>query len=401
MEPPGDETLDQALVVRFPAPHSFTGENQLEIHCHGAPVVIARILTHITHLGVRPALPGEFSRRAFQNGKMDLTRAEALMSLIHATTLRAAKEAARQMAGSLASTLLQARDNLLNVLAHLEASLDFSDAEIDPDDDARLFKKITTTRATLATLLAGATLGRHLQEGFELAIIGRPNVGKSSLFNALCGREQAIVTEIPGTTRDLLENRVEIAGIPVLLIDTAGLRQTDEIIEKTGIQRAEDRLQQADGVLWVIEAHRPLNAEDHRIDHLTRRQNRIVVWNKSDLLPTTALLPSLPPHSNPTVALSCHTGIGLEQLTRTIAALFSQMPGEGEGAVVMVTRQREALQRAVAALTECQRLLATPNPGEITAIPLRDALGALGELVGEVSHEQLLDRIFSTFCIGK
>ena len=399
----GGALLDQALVVFFPAPHSFTGEPMLEIHCHGAPVVVARLLGLLAELGIRPSAPGEFSRRAFFNGKLDLTRAEGLMALIHAATLRGARQAARQMDGELHRRIVAAREGLLTVLAHLEASLDFSDAEIEPDDLDHLNDRITAIAGDLTALLDGSRLGTLLQEGFELAIVGRPNVGKSSLFNRLCGERKAIVTAIPGTTRDVLEHHLEIEGVPVRLLDTAGLRDSDEAVEQEGIRRAEARLRAADGVLLVLEMPLGVTAADRAIVEQADPQRLIVVWNKSDLLPAAAPPPPFPGLDAPAVTLSCRSGAGLERLRKTVAGLFAAQPdGEAEeGLAILAARQRLGLQQAVDHLAECAALVAADRPGEIVAIPLNQALTALGELVGAVTHDQLLDRIFASFCIGK
>ncbi len=393
--------LDQVLVVCFPAPHSFTGEDQVEIHCHGAPVVVARIFHLLNGLGVRIARPGEFSRRAFLNGKMDLTRAEALMSLIHAATLRGARQAMRQMEGVLHQRIATVRESLLMVLAHLEASLDFSDEEIEPDEGDRLLENLAAERRLLSSLIDSARLGDHLREGFELAIIGRPNVGKSSLFNRLLGEKKAIVTAIPGTTRDLIEHHLEIDGIPVRLVDTAGLRTSEEPVEREGIRLAEQRLERADGVLLVCELPHGLLPEERRLAERAGPERLIMVWNKKDLSPSDAPLPEHPWPQTPALALSCKNGDGLETLKRTIARRFGAQPREGDGMVIMVARQREALTRALVHLQECERLMNARSPGEIIAIPLGEALSALGELVGTGGHDELLDRIFSSFCIGK
>ncbi|MBF0428080.1 MAG: tRNA uridine-5-carboxymethylaminomethyl(34) synthesis GTPase MnmE [Magnetococcales bacterium] len=392
----GKMPLDKAMMVYFPAPHSYTGEDVVELHCHGSPVVVKRILELLTDLNIRPAKPGEFTRRAYLNGKMDLTQAEALISLINSATLRSAQEAIRQMEGSLSKRITQAKEQLLTILAHIEASLDFADEDVTPLPSQALLMEIAGVAESLGQLLRTAVLGKHLQDGFQLLIAGSPNVGKSSLFNRLLGRSRAIVAATPGTTRDCIESHIEIQGIPVLLIDTAGLRQTDEAVEAEGIKLTRERLGQADGVLLVLDAQQPISEES--LELMRSLKNGIIVWNKIDLYHND--LPLI--NTNwPVIKISCLTGDGLDSLLSAIAGLLLPLPIDGEGAVIMAARQREAMVLAIHALAECEALIVHGKPGEITALPLRTALQALGEMVGQVTHDALLDRIFGTFCIGK
>lgn len=401
-DPEAGVLLDQALVVFFPAPFSFTGEDQMEIQGHGSPVVLARIFTALAALGVRMAQPGEFSRRAYQNGKMDLTQAEALMALIHASTLRAAREAARQLQGSLGNTLSRLHEQVLDLLAQVEADLDFSDEEIDPADDRLLHKRLAALLSDMKTLAQGAAWGARLQNGFELVIAGRPNVGKSSVYNRLVGEDKAIVTAIPGTTRDLNEHRVTFEGVPVVLVDTAGLRVTADPIEQEGIRRARARMAQADGIVLLYDVREGLTAQEHQLALEQGPTRLVLVGNKRDLCPGQP--PPLPKDlaAHPAAMISCLKGTGIESLIHTIKTLCAGDPCGEEGSIILVSRQREALQRAMASLGEAGTLLEqTTPPKEIVAMMLRQSLEALGELVGETSHTHLLDRIFSTFCIGK
>ena len=398
----GKTIIDQSLVVFFPAPHSFTGESQIEIHCHGSPVVISQIFAILTTLQVRMAKPGEFSRRAFLHGKMDLTQAEALMALIHASTLQAAREANRQLQGSLKSSIESLRERLLDVLAQVEAELDFSDEEIDPDNENQLLEKVIRVRTDLEQLLKGAAWGERLQNGFELVMAGLPNVGKSSLFNLLIGRDKAIVTEIPGTTRDLNEHHIEIQGIPVLLVDTAGIRTTEAVVEQEGIRRAKQRIQQADGVLLVYDARVGLSENELQLIHEIENDRLILVANKIDLCQTAKNPRIDPPLKNVhSQYLSCLHQQGLESLLNTIHEMFASREGGNEGAIIMVSRQREAVHNSLKSVVEAVDLMKNAAPNEILAMVLRTALQDLAEIAGEFHHEQLLDRIFSTFCIGK
>lgn len=387
--------LDQALVVWFPAPHSFTGEPQLEIQCHGSPVVVDRLLALLTRLGVRMARPGEFSRRAHQNGRLGLTQAEALMTLIHASTVRVAREAARQMQGSLAEQVTTIRTALLEVLAQVEADLDFADEEIDPADDAGLRQRLLDLTGQLSRLVTGGLVGRQWQDGWDLVIAGQPNVGKSTLFNRLVGREKAIVTPLPGTTRDLNEHSLEWSGIPVLLVDTAGLRHSDEVVEQEGIRRARARIAQADGVIWVYDARIGLTDEDRELLRELGTERLLWVANKVDLCPDGGVwqVPSLP--------VSCLTGEGLEGLREAIERQFAREPGGEEGGILLHARHREVVQRTEGLVQDAVDLLNRGVPKEIIALTVRSALEVIGEMAGETTHIDLLDRIFSQFCIGK
>lgn len=396
----GKVPLDKIMVVFFPGPHSYTGEDSAEIHCHGSPVIVKHILEHLTQMGIRPAQPGEFTRRACLNGKMDLTQAEALAALINAATLRSAQEAMRQLEGSLSKRITMARERLLTVLAHLEVTLDFTEDEIAPLPFQALLMELVRISESLSALLRTSTLGSCLHDGFQLLIVGRPNVGKSSLFNQLLGRQRAIVSPTPGTTRDCIESRLEIQGILIVLTDTAGLRDTQEAVEMEGIKLTKERLAQADGILLVLDAHTGITSEDEALLQTLPAGRAVVVWNKMDLIaPASMVLPVWP--NRPTVSISCMTGEGLESLLAAIGKLFLPMPTDGEGAIIMAVRQKEALIQAIHALAECESLIAHNDPVEIAALSLRSALEALGELVGQITHEALLDRIFGTFCLGK
>jgi tRNA modification GTPase len=399
-----NQPLDQALVVYFKAPNSFTGEDQVEIQGHGSPVITAHIMERLTQLGIRPANPGEFSRRAFLNGKTDLAQAEALMNLINASSLRAAREAAKQMEGTLSQRLKNNKATLLEALAHLEATLDFADEDISPDDQKAIVTRLTKTAEDLGKLLQGSTLGRQLAEGFELAIIGRPNVGKSTLFNRLIGQNKAIVTPQPGTTRDILESPIEIHGIPVQLTDTAGLRETDEIIEEEGIKRAKEKLNNADAVLLLLDISKEISKEDQEIIKLAPLERTIIVWNKQDLTnsnktPNQKELGINQPVTS--VIISCKKDKGITELTEKIANYLGSQPIDGEGSVVMVARQKESLQKTISHLSKAEAILLHQENEELVAISIREALNSLGELIGETTHDDLLDLIFSSFCIGK
>ncbi|MBF0402123.1 MAG: tRNA uridine-5-carboxymethylaminomethyl(34) synthesis GTPase MnmE [Magnetococcales bacterium] len=401
-DPEANSLLDQALVVYFPAPHSFTGEAQMEIHSHGAPVVLTQLLTLLTRIGVRMAQPGEFSRRAYQNGKLDLTRAEALMALIHASNLRAAREAARQLQGSLGQTIGKIRESLLDLLVQTEAELDFADEEIELHSDGHLTQQLQEITQQLNPLVQGATVGQQWQNGLELVILGQPNVGKSSLYNHLVGKEKAIVTPIAGTTRDLNEHHLAIHGVPIVLVDTAGVRETAEVIEQEGIQRAKARAAQADGVLLLYDAQNGLSAIEMQWAATLGPDRLILVANKVDQCQTETMPDTTTALAGfRSLAISCRTGVGLAALTQAIYDHFAQQPAGEESPVILLARQREVIQRTKALVEEAKELLTQGKPKEIVAMVLRSSLATVAELAGETTHDQLLDRIFSQFCIGK
>ncbi|MBF0158187.1 MAG: tRNA uridine-5-carboxymethylaminomethyl(34) synthesis GTPase MnmE [Magnetococcales bacterium] len=403
-DPDSHSPLDQVLLLFFPQPHSFTGEDVVEIHCHGAPVVVTRILSLLVGQGLRPSHPGEFSQRAYLNGKMDLLQAEAVIALIESASLRSARQSARQLTGTLSLQLQQMRQQLLHVLVHMEASLDFSEEEIDPDGLEQMQQPLQQVADRAIRLLDSARLGQQLRQGVEWVIAGRPNVGKSSLFNRLAGRDKAIVTDIPGTTRDTNEHDLLLDGIAVRLIDTAGLRPSHDRIEQAGMERTRACVAQADGILLMVEAQQGWLAEDQAIlDQIESRQI-ILVINKCDLLATDepALQPFMALPVAERILCSCQTGLGMEPLLEAMARLMSQDGDEGEGTVIMAIRQQQVLQRLLQAVKECQGLLSHhSNSLELAAPPLRQALAALGELVGHVTNQELLQSVFSRFCIGK
>ncbi|MEG3641438.1 tRNA uridine-5-carboxymethylaminomethyl(34) synthesis GTPase MnmE [Magnetococcus sp. PR-3] len=393
--------LDHMLVVFFPNPRSFTGEDMVELHGHGSPVVVKRVMEILVRSGVRPSDPGEFSKRAYLNGKMDLVQAEALMGLIEASTLRAAREASRQMVGSLSERITELKAHLVLTYAHLEAALDFSDEDIEPDSDGGLLDRLCFVQSGLKTLLGSAELGRQMREGFELAIVGRPNVGKSSLFNALSGEERAIVTDIAGTTRDINESNLVIHGLPVVLVDTAGLRESDDVVEQIGINRAWERVERADAIVFVVEADQGVTRADKELLARLPTDRALWVWNKLDqsggVMPAT--VDDWP--SDKVCGTSCTNGVGLDSVVDHIIQLMANVPEQGEGAVVMAMRQQEALQKACNLNEEAIELLRNNQWLELVAEPLAKSIDELSILIGGTDYEDVLGEIFGNFCVGK
>lgn len=389
--------LDTALAVRFDAPQSYTGEDMVEISCHGGPLITSRLLELLIASGARLAEPGEFTLRAFLNGKLDLTQAEAVMDLISAKTPVALRAAANQLEGILGQEIQAIRQQLLQTLAHLEAWIDFPEEGISPDDSNQLCQRIQTTLQSIHRLLATSEEGRILREGARIAICGLPNAGKSSLLNRLLGFERAIVSDIPGTTRDTIEEFACLRGIPCLITDTAGLRKTDDPIEKEGVLRAQKAIQKSDLILHIYDASQSLSPPPLDFS-LEQASILICCANKIDLLPADQLA-ALPTEC---ISISCQTGEGISQLVDYIVQKISTSFPEGFNSRVAINaRHKGCLERAIAPLQAALTGLHEGMELELVAIELRSALATIGEIVGTPDAEEILGEIFAQFCIGK
>jgi tRNA modification GTPase len=403
--------LDEVLVTFFPGPKSYTGEDLIEISCHGGVLITRRILELFLKEGARSATPGEFTQRAFLNGKMDLTQAEAVMDLIRAQTELALRAANEQLAGNLGSDLMSMREQILTALAHIEAYIDFPDEQIDPDTGKALLARFRQLGTQIDRLLATADQGRILRHGLRTVIFGEPNVGKSSLLNLLLGYERAIVSHIPGTTRDTIEEVINVRGIPVRLIDTAGTRESTDTIESEGIRRTLQQVDQADLVIEVVDGSKP----DSRFD---RSRQTMLILNKSDLglHPDWKIADEERSQGKVTqgtkvtdgevetkgILFSCTERVGVEELNQ---AIWDRVMGGAvqlnDVRVAINARHQACLQRAKAALAQSVESLERGQSPEFISIELRDALDAVGEVVGKTDSEDLLGKIFSEFCIGK
>jgi tRNA modification GTPase len=394
----GDQLVDEVLVVVMRAPHSYTGEDVAEVHCHGGPVVIRRILDLFIEAGLRLAQPGEFTLRAFVNGRLDLTRAEAVIDVIRSRSEAANQIAVRQMEGALSRVIYSLRDKMVIHLSLVEAHIDFPDEDISPPAITRLSEDIAVVRGEIEQMLAGFDAGRVLREGLNVLILGRPNVGKSSLLNALLGEARAIVTDIPGTTRDTVEESLEIAGIPLRLIDTAGVHDTVDPVEAEGVRRADAKSKTADLVLLVIDGSCPPGQDDLLAFEMVRDRKMLLVVNKSDR--GTVDLPA-PFNALTAIPVSAKQGDGLGELKDKVAGLFAVGGDISESTLVSDRRHREALLRANAALARFGVAVDNGQEAEFLALDLKEALQALGEITGETTPDEILDHIFSRFCIGK
>ncbi len=386
------ELLDEALVTIFGGPRSYTGEDMAEIGCHGNPLIARRILDAAFDLGARLAHPGEFTQRAFLNGRMDLTQAEAVMDVIAARTDLALRSAHAAREGRLGRAVASLRETLVDVLAQIEAHIDFPDEGIEPAAAGALRGRLDAQADEIERMLSTAGAGRILREGVRTVIAGAPNAGKSSLLNALVGSDRAIVTPLPGTTRDTVEEWINVEGIPLHLIDTAGIRETSEPAEIEGVRRSRRALEDAELILLVTDASAPPAPEEEAIARQCDRSRTLAVATKSDL-----------PAARETggTRVSAVTGEGIDALKRAIAERVWSGPPTGESLVTVNARHRDCLRRAVAPLRRAAAGLGRDLPLECAAIDLREGLTALTDIIGITTTEDILGRLFSAFCIGK
>lgn len=397
--PKDNETLDQVLLTCFPAPHSLTGENVVEISCHGSPAVVRSIIDTTLELGAMLAGPGEFTLRALSNGKINLAQAEAIRDLIAAQTDAAVKQASRQLNGELSNALGPFKEKLLEVIVLLESALEFVEEDIPAPRANEIDNDLVAVAAGVERLARSYSAGRLIQEGIRVTITGRPNVGKSSLFNGLIERERAIVTDIPGTTRDTLSETIDLDGIPVILTDTAGLRETTDGIETLGIERTRRAMSDADLVLVVLDGSDELGPSDHQLLDQTATTRRLVVMNKSDL-PGFSVSSSCIDELQP-INVSAHTGEGLVALRTAILASLNSNGVEEGSLLITNARHYDLLCSTQRELEAARTALRERHSEELVLVPLHNALKFLGQITGETTTEDILSEIFATFCIGK
>lgn len=397
------ERIDEVLLGIMRAPKTYTAEDIVEFNCHGGIVPLTAVLELVVQAGARLAEPGEFTKRAFLNGRLDLAQAEAVAELISSKTELSRKIALTALAGKLSDTVNHLSDRLASLLAEIEASIDFPEEDLD---FMKVETQLQTARAIqvdLTHLLATASEGRLIKEGIHVAILGKPNVGKSSLLNAFVQAARAIVTDIPGTTRDTLEEAINLDGIPINLIDTAGIRQTTDLVEQQGVQRSKDALNNAEFLLLMFDASQPLNEADIELLQIANSHRSIFILNKVDLpvITHTGALHAYCPKKR-VVQTAIPEGKGIEALK--IALREELLGGEfvmGESPIVTNTRHKEALQRAYEGLNDAIESLANGMPPELVSVDLHISLDGLGDIVGKTTTEDILDRIFSQFCVGK
>ncbi|MGB6191948.1 MAG: tRNA uridine-5-carboxymethylaminomethyl(34) synthesis GTPase MnmE [Terracidiphilus sp.] len=396
----GAEPIDEAVVTFFAGPNSYTGEDLVEIAAHGSPVVLEMLLRRALHLGARLAEPGEFTQRAFLAGKLDLTQAEAVRDLIEAQTLTQARQAASQMGGALSRRVLPVKQDLVELIALLEAGIDFAEDDVDVTPREEIARRIGELAPPLTALEASFARGRIVHDGLTLAIVGRPNAGKSSLFNRLVERDRAIVTAIPGTTRDLVTERIALDGIPLELVDTAGLRETHEEVEQLGVARSREALADAALVLVVLDATEPLNDEERALLAAAEGRPTLVAVNKSDLSASGPDLSAAQAVGLTALPTSALTGDGIAALRECIVALATG-GASAEPGMLTSLRHHQAITNTQAALADAAQANANAIPHEMILIDLYRGLWALDSLTGQTTPDDILNLIFSTFCIGK
>ncbi|GEK29180.1 tRNA uridine-5-carboxymethylaminomethyl(34) synthesis GTPase MnmE [Furfurilactobacillus siliginis] len=404
VEPSSGEEVDEVMVSVMKAPKTFTREDVIEINCHGGIVATNRILQLLLSNGARLAEPGEFTKRAFLNGRIDLSQAEAVMDLIRAKTDKSMKVALNQLDGNLAGLIRNLRQDILDVLAQVEVNIDYPEYDdVETMTTRLLLEKARDVKSRIAELLSTAQQGKVLREGLATAIVGRPNVGKSSLLNHLLHEDKAIVTDVAGTTRDVIEEYVNVKGVPLKLVDTAGIHETDDKVEKIGVERSKQALEAADLVMLVINGSEPLTAEDRQLIDLTADSKRIVIVNKTDL-PQQVTLPELQTliGDDAIISTAVVTSAGMDQLEDKIAELF--FGGiENSQTTVMVTNARHIglLNQATQALDDVMTGIAAGMPVDLVQIDMTRAWDLLGEITGDSVQDELLTQLFSQFCLGK
>ena len=403
VDPQTNERVDEVFCAVFHAPRTYTGENVVEIQGHGGIVAVQRVMRLVLGAGARLAEPGEFTKRAFLNGRIDLSQAEAVIDVIRSKTDAAMKVAFRQVEGQLSNKIRELRQRMVEMLAHIEVTIDYPEHDVEDITIRHIIENGQQVVSEIDRLLAGATTGKILREGLKTVIIGKPNVGKSSLLNALSRTNRAIVTDIPGTTRDILEEQINLRGIPLNIIDTAGIRETEDVVEKIGVERSRSALEQADLVLFMIDASRPLNEVDRELLAAVAPYPTIVILNKLDL-PRQVDLDELKrlAEGKTIVETSVATGAGLEELERAVEDLFLSGSISGkESTYISNARHVGLLEKGK---REMQEALDSAEMGmtlDLVAVDIRNAWMSLGEVTGEAVADDLLDQIFSQFCLGK
>ena len=391
------EIIDEALITYFKSPQSFTGEDIIEISCHGSPVLLRQVLDSCLKLNARLAEAGEFTLRALANGRLDLTQAEAVRDLINANSIAMTRQAIRQLRGEFSHKLRPLKDKLIGIIVILESALEFVEDDLPDVQTKKLTRKLLLIKKELNELTETFKAGKLLREGLKVALVGRPNVGKSSLFNALIGEDRAIVTEIPGTTRDQLREAFTIKNIPVLLTDTAGLHETIDTVESIGVARAKRAMIDSDLIVVMLDGSQSLTEEDREVLYQVKNLNHIVVINKNDLKQRRLNLDV----DLEKIRISAKTGEGLAELQKAIIEPFSSHELEGTGFLISDARHKDLLLRAKSEIEDSISLLEQKTSEEITLIGLHNAIRYLGEITGETTTEDILTEIFSTFCIGK
>lgn len=403
VSPETDEGIDEVLISLMRKPHSYTGEDTLEINCHGGPLILETVLNEVIKAGARPALPGEFTRRAFMNNRIDLSQAEAIIDLISVKTDRGLNLALSHLRGDLSKKIGRLRESLIEILAHLETAIDFTDDDIEPVPYAEISRKIENATQDIREILSTYREGKLYRDGLNVLITGKPNVGKSSLLNRLLGEKRAIVTSVPGTTRDFIEEAINIRGMPVNFIDTAGIRDVNAVVEKEGIDLVWEKAESADIIIVLLDGSAKLAGEDLEVIEGNRGRKIALVVNKSDLpaklkdRELEKILPCITP-----LWISAKYGKGMDELKEKIYVLACDNDDDfGSDIVLTNLRHKLALEKSVELLGQAGDTIKKDLSPELPALDIRESLDCLGEIVGITTTEDILNEIFSKFCIGK
>ncbi|EYE88645.1 tRNA modification GTPase [Fervidicella metallireducens AeB] len=402
VNPETDEIIDEVIVSYMKAPNTYTREDVVEINCHGGMVAVKRILATLLNNGARLAEPGEFTKRAFLNGRIDLSQAEAVIDLIRAKTDESMKIALEQTKGKLSTKIKHLMDKLLKMLAHIEAAVDFPEDDIEDVVSKSVINDGKEIVTEIEGLIKNAETGKLLREGLNTAIVGKPNVGKSSLLNALLEEARAIVTDIPGTTRDVIEEYINIKGIPVKIVDTAGIRKTEDLVEKIGVEKSKEYIDIADLIIFMLDGSRELDNEDKEIIKMLENKRVIVVINKSDL-PMVIDMDYIKNNliNHPIIYTSVNTEEGVEQIEDKIVELFFKGDVTVKDVYITNVRHKDILTKALESINKGIETLSSGFPIDCASIDLKDAYLKLGEITGDTVADDIIDKIFTEFCIGK
>jgi len=406
IDPASGNMLDDVLLIKMKAPHTFTGEDTVEVNCHGGIIVLKNVLSLILRYGARAAAPGEFTKRAFINGRMDLAQAEAVIDLINSKTEEGSRAAASQLEGRLSQSIRDARRKLIELIAHIEAVIEYPEHDIEDITGETVYNGILQVKDELRKIAESYERGRVLREGVSAAIIGKPNAGKSSLLNALAGSSRAIVTDIPGTTRDIIEEYVNIKGIPVRFLDTAGIRSTDDPVESIGVEKARAAAAEAELVIVVLDGQTGLQPEDMEIIRSTAGKKRIIIINKTDIADGGRISDMknslMDMTDSPVVMTSMTDGTGIDTLQETIDELFAGGKINVNSEVLITNvRHRQNIEDAIASLESAEAAYTGGLPLDFATIDIKESAEALGRITGESVSEDVVEAIFSRFCIGK
>ena len=398
-----DLVLDEVLISKMEKPNTFTREDVVEINCHGGIVVLKKVLELCLEEGARIAEPGEFTKRAFLNGRIDLSQAEAVIDLINSKTDQSAKAAISQMEGVFSKKLKEARDKLIKVLSHIEVNIDYPEYDIEEISERMIQDELVGIKNDLNNIISGFERGRIIREGLDAAIIGRPNVGKSSLLNNLVGKERAIVTDIPGTTRDIIEEYINLEGIPVRIIDTAGVRKTEDAVEKIGLEKTQNAIDEADLVIMMVDAQRGLNEDDHTMISQLLGKRLIILINKIDLVDEYEILKMEKKlEGKKILRISLKKEVGVDKLGHVIAQLFALGKINMKNEILLTNiRHRNLLGKSILSIDNALNAQNQGMPVEFIAMDIKEAADYLGQITGESVSEDIIHEIFSRFCLGK